>query len=109
MKTLPPIVDDDGNINLHGRQGAVITVKFTNDDGTARNMSGRTLTFECGTSLNITLTNGSTTDERILTLANSDVKSIFALKNRDFVVLDYTAAVPTPLWAGTVYVQGWVE
>lgn len=110
MKTIPELVDDKGDINVHGRQGAVIVIPFLNDDGTARDVSALTMVFECGPALNINLTNGGALNEKVLTLTNDNVKTIAALTNRDFVVLDTsTASTPTPVWVGAVYVYGWVE
>lgn len=109
MKSLPDLVDENGDINLHGRQGAVITIPFVNDDGTARDVSASTMVFECGTALNIPLTNGGAANEKVLTISNADVKTMFALKDRQFVVMDNSTGVATPQWMGTVHVYGWVE
>lgn len=109
MKSLPPVVDEDGNINLHGRQGAVITLPFVNDDGSPRNVSAVSMMWECGPSINIALTNGSSSDKKTLTITNANVKTIQSGNNREFVLLDNSAAQPTPLWMGTVFIHGWVE
>ena len=109
MKAIPPVIDDNGDINLHGRQGAVITLKFSNDDGTPEDVSAKAMTFECGTGINIALTNGVNSDEKVLTLANADVKTIYNQAIKDFIVLDNSGAEPLPRWEGTVYISGWIE
>jgi hypothetical protein len=109
VKIIPDIVDDNGDIQLHGRQGVVISVNFVDDNDLPRDMTGVSVTFECGTGINKTLVAGATTDELLLELTNADIKVIYAASNKDFVVLDNTAPEPTPLWVGTVYIYGWVE
>jgi hypothetical protein len=37
------------------------------------------------------------------------VKTIAALADRQFVVIDNSTTQPTPVWAGTVYIVGWTE
>lgn len=109
MKLIPPVIDENGDIQLHGRQGAVIPVNFVDSAGAPRNMVGQNVTFECGVGVDKTLTAGATNDQMLITLDNADVKAIYAQDFKDFVVLDHSGAEPTPVWAGTVYIYGWVE
>jgi hypothetical protein len=109
VKAIPDVIDENGDINLHGRQGAVITLSFSLDDGSPEDVSAKAMVFECGTDINISLVNGSSVDEKVLTLTNADIKTIFAARNKDFVLLDNSGAQPTPRWMGTVYIRGWVE
>lgn len=106
----PALVDDNGDINLHGRQGATIPIQFLNPNGTPRDMSGKTVTFEVGPTVNIALVLDSS-DHSVMNLniANLDVKAIFDADIRDFVVIETIAGIPTPHWRGTVYVAGWTE
>lgn len=106
VKTVPELIDEDGNIQVHGRQDAVITLEFNNDDGTPEDVSGKAMTFECGTEINLALTNGSSTNQKVLTLTNATIKTIYGQSNKAFVVLDDTKS---PRWVGAVYVTGWVE
>lgn len=109
MNTLPLVVDERGDINLHGRQGAVITLKFSNNDGTPEDVTTKAMTFECGPDVNIALTAGGSSDEKLLTLSNADVKTIYNSSKKEFVVLDSSGTQPTPRWIGTVYLTGWIE
>jgi len=109
--TLPPLVDERGDINLHGRQGAELILEFYDENGVARDMSAATVTFEVGPSLNYPLAPVAGVPSQMkLTLANADVKDIFNAPNKNFIVLETVPAlVPTPHWVGMVYVSGWIE
>ena len=107
----PAVVDENGDIILHGRQGAEIVIEFQNSDGSARSMVGATVTFECGETINVPLTAvAGEAAQMKLTLTNLIVKDIFNAENKDFVILETApAALPTPHWVGRVYVNGWIE
>lgn len=111
MSAQTPIVDENGDIFLHGRQGAILTLEFQNGDGSLRDMSSANVTFEVGPTINHTLAVVSGTPSQMtLTLSNADVKAIYNLSgNREFVFLDNSGSEPTPVWVGTIYVQGWIE
>lgn len=110
MINQPAVVDDNGDIFLHGRQGATIILEFKDVAGALRNMSVATVTFEVGPTVNIVLTPvAGQTAQMKLTLTQANVKSIAASAIKDFVFLDTTGAVADPVWRGTVYVSGWVE
>jgi hypothetical protein len=73
-------------------------------------MTGKTVTFECGPSLNINLAIvAGLPSQMTLTLTNANVKTIAALTDRQFVIIDNSTTQPTPVWAGTVYIVGWTE
>lgn len=103
----PALVDENGDIFLHGRQGASLVIEFKNPDGTARDVSAATMVFEVGPVLNVTLTN--TTGGKQLTLSQANVKSIFEAEDKNFVLLETSATPVTPLWQGVIYMSGWVE
>jgi hypothetical protein len=104
------VVDENGDIILHGRQGAEIILDFENEDGSPLDMSAATVTFEVGPTVNINLTPvaGQPSQMR-LTLTNDDVKAIALAENKEFVVLETSSALPTPHWTGLVYIIGWTE
>ncbi|WP_037500717.1 hypothetical protein [Sphingomonas jaspsi] len=104
------LVDNNGDIHLHGRQGAVLTVEFTDITGALRNMVGTTVMFEVGPNINVALTNVVGQPAQMqLTLTQANVKAIYQSKIKDFIFLETSAAQPTPLWTGVCYVTGWVE
>jgi hypothetical protein len=102
------VVDENGDIILHGRQGAKIPIEFRDAAGNLRNMIGASVMFECGPTMNIPLvaTGGAIME---LTLTNADVKTIYNMKDRRFVVMETINGIPTPVWQGMVYVEGWIE
>lgn len=106
----PAVVDDNGDIILHGRQGAEIILEFKDETGATRNMTAATVTFEVGPTVNVSLTPVSGEPAQMkLTLSNTDVKAIYAAKDRRFVFMETSLPQPTPIWVGMVYVEGWVE
>lgn len=109
MKTIPDIVDENGDLQLHGRQGLIAIIQFADEDGVAEDVSAKSMTFECGTDINVALTAGDFDDEKILALTNDQIKIIAAARNKDFAVMDSSEAEPIPRWVGTVYMYGWVE
>jgi len=102
------VVDANGDIIVHGRQGAKIPIEFLDAAGNPRDMTGAAVTFECGPTVNIPLVSagGAVMD---LVLTNANIKTIYGSKNKDFVVLETINGLPTPHWRGTVYVEGWTE
>lgn len=109
MINQPEIVDDNGDIFLHGRQGASIILEFKDVNGVLRDMSAATVTFEVGPLVNVALTPVvGNTAQMELVLTQADVKAIYNQDIKDFVFLE-AGTVPNPVWRGTVYVSGWVE
>lgn len=101
-----PIIDDRGDINLHGRSAPSMVLEFWNANGGLRDVSGTTVVFECGVGINKTLTNVSgQPSQKLLSLTNLEVKTIYDAINKQFVLLE--AGVAT--WAGSVFVYGWIE
>lgn len=110
MSAQQPVVDENGDLFLHGRQGLELVIEFQNADGTPRDVSAAEMTFEVGPSVNETLTPvPGNIDQLQLTLSNDDVKAIFAENNKEFVFIDHSAPQPTPFWVGVVYPLGWTE
>jgi hypothetical protein len=109
MSVMQPVVDENGDIILHGRQGLDLILEFYNADGTLRDMTGKNVTFEVGPTVNKTLVVQTTNSQMKLTLTNVDVKAIYAAADKEFVVLDNSQSQPTPVWAGLVYVTSWIE
>ena len=106
----PSVVDCNGDIHLHGRQGLQLPVEFADANGTLRDMSGASVVFEVGPDINVNLTPvPGVASQMLLTLTQADVKAIADSRLKDFVFLETSAAVPTPVWRGVVYVTGWTE
>lgn len=110
MSSQLELVDATGDIIIHGRQGVELILELRDVDDNPRDMTGKTVTFEVGPTINKTLAAvAGHTDQLKLTLTNADVKLIYAADNKSFVFMETSASQPTPLWVGLMYVVGWIE
>lgn len=101
----PAVVDRDGNLVLHARGGAVLTVDFTDAAGAARDVSALTLWFEIDGVCRVTCANGAANSQRIVTLTRAHVQAIGVNGKAAFSLVDETST-PIVLWAGFARVQG---
>lgn len=106
MLAPPPIIDENGDLQLHGRQSGVIYFDFLNDVGAPLDMTGASVTFEVGPTVNVTLVSVGTPIQRMsLTLSNAIVKDIYAANDKEFV-LNQGGVI---LMEGIAYARGWTE
>lgn len=106
LDTLQPVTSE-GNILLHNQGATTITLRFADEAGAPRNMSARAIWFEASNGHRIVLTNGGTTDLKVLTIAQhilDDILNVVA----GFVVVDETDALNVVEWQGDLLVTGWL-
>lgn len=103
-----PLVDQQGNIAIHGRSGASMTLKFQLADGQPRNVSGASIFFEVHNVLRVALGAGQTNDERTLILSRAQV-ALLSGAPRIFDFVDESGTVPEVFWSGNVRVFGFTE
>lgn len=96
----------DGSITLHGREGLSMELQFTVADGSPRNVSASTMYFEIEGLLRVALTNGGSTDKKVVTLTRTQVESIAGAPRR-FALIDETATTPIVLWSGPIQLRGY--
>jgi hypothetical protein len=101
----PPFVTPDGDLSVHNKSGAVLTMAFTNDDGTARDVSSDTIAFITSTGDRIVLTNGTTADVKILTIAANQLSANLN-KQVLFVIVDESSTPQEALWEGRLVIRG---
>lgn len=106
MLVSPPIVTPDGNIELHNQSSAALTLSFTDSVGAVRDVSARTFYFETSNNVRVLLTNGGSTNQKILTIAQHALDLLVG-KTLDFVVVDETDALHVIEWLGQVGYTGW--
>ena len=107
MISPPPWIDDNGDMQLHGRQSGNIYFDFFEDDGvTPIDMSARTVVFEVGPDINVTLTSvvGDTNRLRLV-LDAATVDAIFNAEDKQFVLNEAGLIY----MEGIVYTRGWIE
>jgi len=103
--TLPPLVNDQGNINIHIHEGGVIPVSTQDEFGADVDATGLPLFFICG---NFRKALGpSTTDptDRVVELTPADLTSI--THGAAFRVVDESnPQIPINRWEGKIYKRG---
>lgn len=101
------LVDDLGNINVHGRSGMVIVFKVeTSTEGTYENISASTLIFEVAGKYRLALAAGADNYSRKVTLTRAQVALLAPGQPVQFTVIDETPSVQRNLWAGTITAYG---
>lgn len=112
--TQPPLIDVQGNINVHGRAGLSIPIKRYTDatQTTQIDISGDTLTFEVeGTPPIVIALIPDPGDVKGLLLYVPNLKTAGLLVTPDnpldFVIRDASGASPVVRWRGQLLISGW--
>ena len=102
-----PVVDDLGNIAVHGRSGLVIVVKIeTATAGVYENISASDLFFEIGGKLRLALSAGADIYSRQVILTRAQVATLSINQPYAFAIHDETTSTPSTPWAGTITTFG---
>lgn len=107
MLSNPPIVTPTGDIQLHNQGAVELSISFTDDLGAPQNVAACTMWFEVSNGHRIALTNGATTDIKLLAIAQHALDDILDVVAR-FVIVDETDT-PKHLvkFQGNILVTGW--
>ncbi len=101
------VVDDLGNIAVHGRSGLVIVVKVeTATEGVYEDISERALFFEVGGKIRLALSEGFDAYSRKIILTRTQAGLLAPQVAADFALHDETSAVPATLWSGQITTFG---
>lgn len=99
------VVDDSGNINVHGRSGLVIVVKVETDtEDVYRDISDDDLFFEVSRKVRVALSAGDDDYSRKIILTRTQVAGLGTIN--DFALLDETPDTPANLWSGDLTTYG---
>lgn len=101
MINMPTPVTDEGDIQLHPKEGLRIPIRFQLEDGSPRDMTGSTVAFEVEPGTRILLEAGETSDELMLVIN----KGAIAEGRHRFALVEETALPPSVVWAGTIVVN----
>lgn len=102
-----PVVDDLGNIAVHGRSGLVLVVKIeTATAGVYENISASDLFFEIGGKLRLALSAGADIYSRQVILTRAQVATLSINQPYAFAIHDETTSTPSTPWAGTITTFG---
>jgi hypothetical protein len=101
------VVDDLGNIAVHGRSGLVLVVKIeTATAGTYENISARNLYFEIGGKIRIELSAGVDNYSRQVILTRAQIATLSINNPYAFAIHDETPTTPSTPWSGTITTYG---
>ncbi len=97
---VPEVLDDNGLFDIHNQQGVQLLLGFEGLDVTAR-----TYWFEISTGFRKQLTNGATSDQKILEITPEELVDLLN-KTATYVVLDETSTLHELIMEGQIKVRG---
>lgn len=101
------VVDDLGNINVHGRAGLVAIVKVeTAVVDTYSNISASLMYFEVAGKYRVEMAAGDTVYERKVILTRAQIDDLAVNQPYQFALHDETPSVQRTLWSGTITAFG---
>ena len=100
------VVDDLGNINVHGRSALELVWKVKDADGNLVDISASDLFFEIDTKLRIELTAGEDNYSRKLTLSRAQIATLPLNQPLQYALHDETPSSPATIWNGRVTAYG---
>ena len=102
---IPPIVNDQGNINIHVREGASIPVAIQDEEGNEIDSSAMPLFFISGSFRKALEANPNDAQGRMLHITPDDLLTI--VHGANFIVSDETDVdQPINRWEGKIYKRG---
>lgn len=106
---MPAVINAVGGIDLHGREGIQLVFRFGEADLIAQD-----LWFEVDGLFRNELTVGATVYEKIITISQADVRTIWEAgtprgSSRLFTVRRYDVTPPQVLWEGRIAIRGYIE
>lgn len=108
IPAVPPIISSEGNLHLHAQQGAKLTLTFKDEDGADKVMVGRTVVFETESGgISVTAQPGDLENQMTLDFPQGTFDALLNTQTK-FIVIDTTDANHEIVWAGTLFVRGWV-
>ena len=101
------VVDDLGNIQVHGREGIVVLLKIeTATAGVYENIADADLFIEVSGKYRVALAAGADVYTRQVVLTRAQVAQLAMHQPVPFVVVDETPTSPRSLWAGLITSYG---
>ena len=100
------VVDDLGNINIHGRSALEIVWKVKDADGNFLNISASDMFFEVATKVRVELTAGEDNYSRKLTLTRTQIATLPLNQPLAYALHDETPSSPATIWNGLITAYG---
>lgn len=106
---MPAVINTVGGIDLHGREGVLLTFKVGTLD-----LSPLDLWFEVDGVLRKQLTPGTAATEKIITISQEDVVAIWEAGVPNgagvlFAVRAYNLSPPQVFWEGLITIRGYTQ
>jgi len=104
--TMPPLVDEAGNIDLHGRSALYIPVKFR-EGGVYQDISEWALFFEVSGQFRVALAAGPDDYTRIIEAEWDYTEDVVPPSSANFALVNETPVYPVVPWSGVVKGYGY--
>ena len=102
---IPPIVNDQGNINVHKDEGCQIPIVLQDEDGNEQDASSIPLFFVCGAFEKSLDANPDDAFGRVIILTPDDL--IYISNGATFRISDRSnSLIPVNRWEGRIYKRG---
>jgi hypothetical protein len=103
--SMPPLVNDQGNINVHIKEGAYIPMTVQDDNGVLVDATPLTLVFRVGAFSKTLEQDPDNLIGKVLELTTTDLAGI--MHGANFIVADETDPDrPVNKWEGRIYKRG---
>ena len=103
---MPPVVDEAGNIDLHGRSSLYIPVKFR-EGGVYQDISDWALFFEVSGQFRVALAAGPDVYTRIIRATWADTEDVVPWTRANFALVNETPVYPVVPWSGVIQGYGY--
>lgn len=106
---MPPLIDAAGNIEVHGREGFVIPVKFLEPGETDvfQDISAWDLFFEVSGQYRVALAAGPDVYTRLIVVTLANVDTVVSWRNANFALVNQTPVIPETPWWGRITTDGY--
>jgi hypothetical protein len=100
------VVDDFGNINVHGRSALQVVWKVKDAEGTFLNISASDLFIEIAGSIRVALTAGEDDYSRKLSLTRAQIAALPLNQPLSYALHDETPSSAATIWSGKITAYG---
>jgi hypothetical protein len=104
--TQSAVVDDLGNINVHGRSALQVVWKVKSAEGAFLNISASDLFIEIAGSIRVALTAGEDDYSRKLSLTRAQIAALPLNQPLSYALHDETPSSPATIWSGKITAYG---
>jgi len=105
VRSMPPLISDDGTITIHGQEGAQLLINLVDENGLPRDVSALDVRFKIpGFSKNFTAT--GVPGELKVILLQTDLPNLIG-KVADYAIVEHGPQLPSVHYYGKLIMVGW--